>query len=213
MNPLSQVKSLFPALKNPANRHRPVGFTPEEFHYAFTNTLSAEESRAVWEKYHIPAPGNWVWEYGLFANFKPGHQATWVDYSADRAPLLLSIAGGEDHIMPSSVNAVPMRSATRSRRLSPKSSSSRGATTGRVQLQGGKRSPTMHFSGLWTRRSSYASVRSSQAGGHCGTTIVPMSMIMRGALAKRGKPAGRAVLPDRESVECGWDPFVPVADA
>ena len=44
VNPPSQVRSLFPALKNPANRHKAVGFTPEEFHYAFTNTLSAEES-------------------------------------------------------------------------------------------------------------------------------------------------------------------------
>jgi pimeloyl-ACP methyl ester carboxylesterase len=103
VNPLSQARSLFPALKNPANRHRAVGFTPEEFHYAFTNTLTAEESRAVWERYAIPAPGSWVWEYGLFANFKPGHQDTWVDYSADRAPLLF-IAGSEDHIMPPSVN-------------------------------------------------------------------------------------------------------------
>ena len=103
VNPPSQARSLFPALKNPANRHRAVGFTPKEFHYAFTNTLSAEESRAVWERYAIPAPGSWVWEFGLFANFKPGHQATWVDYSADRAPLLF-IAGSEDHIMPPSVN-------------------------------------------------------------------------------------------------------------
>ena len=47
VNPLSQVKSLFPALKNPANLHRAVGFTAEEFHYAFTNTLSREESDAV----------------------------------------------------------------------------------------------------------------------------------------------------------------------
>ena len=39
VNPLSQVKSLFPALKNPANRHKTIGFTAEEFHYAFTNTL------------------------------------------------------------------------------------------------------------------------------------------------------------------------------
>lgn len=104
VTPLSQVKSLFPALKNPANLHRAVGFTPEEFHYAFTNTLSREDSDAVWERYHIPAPGNWVWAYGLIANFKPGHQETWVDYSSDdRAPLLF-IAGGADHIMPASVN-------------------------------------------------------------------------------------------------------------
>jgi len=103
VTPPSQVRSLFPALKNPANRHRPVGFTPEEFHYAFTNTLSEEDSRAVWERYAIPAPGAWVWDYGLIANYKPGHQETWVDYAADRAPLLF-ITGGQDHIMPASVN-------------------------------------------------------------------------------------------------------------
>jgi len=58
----------------------------------------------VYERYHIPAPGSWVWAYGLIANFKPGHQETWVDYDRDdRAPMLF-IAGGADHIMPASVN-------------------------------------------------------------------------------------------------------------
>jgi pimeloyl-ACP methyl ester carboxylesterase len=104
VSPLSQTKSLFPALKSPANRHKAVGFTPEEFHYAFTNTLSDEESREVYDRYHIAAPGNWIWAYGLIANFKPGHQETWVNYRNDsRAPLLF-IAGSEDHIMPPSVN-------------------------------------------------------------------------------------------------------------
>jgi pimeloyl-ACP methyl ester carboxylesterase len=104
VNPPSQIKSLFPILKNPANRHRAVGFTPEEFHYAFANTLTREESDAVHARYHIPAPGNWVWAYGLIANFKPGHQETWVNYRNEaRAPLLF-IAGSEDHIMPPSVN-------------------------------------------------------------------------------------------------------------
>ena len=104
VNPPSQAKSLFPILKNPANRHRAVGFTPEEFHYAFANTLSREDSDAVHERYHIPAPGSFVWDFGLIANFKPGRQETWVDYeNDDRAPLLF-IAGGADHIMPASVN-------------------------------------------------------------------------------------------------------------
>jgi pimeloyl-ACP methyl ester carboxylesterase len=104
VSPPSQLKSLFPVLKNPANRHRAAGFTPEQFHYAFTNTLSREESDAVYDRYHIPAPGRWVWAYGLVANYKPGHQETWVDYADDdRAPLLF-IAGGEDHIMPAAVN-------------------------------------------------------------------------------------------------------------
>jgi pimeloyl-ACP methyl ester carboxylesterase len=44
VTPVSQIRSVFPVLKNPANRHRAVGFTPEQFHYAFANTLSREES-------------------------------------------------------------------------------------------------------------------------------------------------------------------------
>lgn len=103
VTPLSQARSLFPALKNPANFHRAVGFTKDEWHYAFANTLSREDSDAAHDRYAIAAPGNWVWAYGLLANFQPGHQATWVDYSVDRAPLLF-IAGGADHIMPPSVN-------------------------------------------------------------------------------------------------------------
>src|SRR6476660_642643 len=47
VTPLSQARSLFPALKNPANIHRAIGFTAEEFHYAFANTLSAEDSTAA----------------------------------------------------------------------------------------------------------------------------------------------------------------------
>jgi alpha-beta hydrolase superfamily lysophospholipase len=101
--PLSQIKATFPVLNNPANRHRAVGFTPEQFHYAFTNTLSDEESARVYERYHVPAPGSWVWG-GVLANFTPGHQATWVDYhNGERAPLLF-IAGGADNIMPAAVN-------------------------------------------------------------------------------------------------------------
>jgi hypothetical protein len=40
-------ESLFQALRNPANRHKAVGFTPEKLHYTFTNILGEEESRAV----------------------------------------------------------------------------------------------------------------------------------------------------------------------
>jgi pimeloyl-ACP methyl ester carboxylesterase len=101
--PLSQLKASFPVLQNPANRHRAVPFTPKQFHYAFTNTLSEGESAAVYERYHVPAPGAWVWG-GILANLRPGHQEAWVNFNNDdRAPLLF-IAGGEDHIMPPSVN-------------------------------------------------------------------------------------------------------------
>ena len=94
---------IFTGLPRVLRRHKAVAFTAEEFHYAFANTLSAEESKAAWQRYAIAAPGNWVWVYGLIANYKPGHQETWVDYDQDRAPLLF-IAGEKDHIMPPAVN-------------------------------------------------------------------------------------------------------------
>src|SRR3712207_2135427 len=77
--PVSQIRASSPVLRTPANRHRAVPFTPEQFHYAFTNTLSAEESRAVYERYHIPAPGSFVWG-GVLANFTPGHQDSYVNF-------------------------------------------------------------------------------------------------------------------------------------
>ena len=59
--PLSQLRSTFPVLKNPANRHKAVGFTFEQWRYAFTNTFSEEESRGLYERYHIPASGRVFW--------------------------------------------------------------------------------------------------------------------------------------------------------
>jgi pimeloyl-ACP methyl ester carboxylesterase len=100
--PLSQVKSTFPVLRSPANRHKAVGLTFEQWRYAFTNTFTEEEARSLYERYHIPANGGIVWG-GVLANFQPGHQDTWVDYHNDaRAPLLF-VSGSEDHIMPPAV--------------------------------------------------------------------------------------------------------------
>lgn len=99
--PLSTVKVSLPALSNPANNHRAVPLTPEQFHYAFTNTLSEEESQKVYERYAIPGPDHVLFQ-AAFANFNP-HAATAVDFHNDsRAPLLL-VAGGKDHISPPAV--------------------------------------------------------------------------------------------------------------
>jgi pimeloyl-ACP methyl ester carboxylesterase len=100
--PLSQIKATFPVLKNPANRHRAVGFTPEQWRYAFANTFSEEESLALYERYHIPASGPIFWGSAL-ANIHPGKDDNYVDYrNDDRAPLLF-ISGSEDHLMPPSI--------------------------------------------------------------------------------------------------------------
>lgn len=100
--PLSQVRSTFPVLRNPANRHKAVGLTPAQWRYAFTNTFSEEESDRLYERYHIPAGGGILWD-SVLANFQRGMQGTWVDYHNDaRAPLLF-VSGSEDHIMPPAV--------------------------------------------------------------------------------------------------------------
>ena len=59
--PVSQIRSLFPFLGHPSTRHKAMGFTKEQWHYAFTNNMSREESDEVYERYHIPASGRLVW--------------------------------------------------------------------------------------------------------------------------------------------------------
>jgi pimeloyl-ACP methyl ester carboxylesterase len=110
--PLSQVKATFPALRNPANRHRAVTYDFEQWNYAFTNTLPEDEARVLFERDAVPVSGSILFESAL-ANLTPGHQGTWVDYSnGERAPLLF-VAGSQDNIMPPKVqwsNAAHYRS-------------------------------------------------------------------------------------------------------
>jgi len=99
--PFSSLKVAFPALRNPANAHRAQALTPEQFHYAFTNTLGEEESERLYERYAVPGPDLPLFQ-AAFANFNP-HAATAVNFhNDDRAPLLL-VSGEKDHIAPPSV--------------------------------------------------------------------------------------------------------------
>ncbi len=112
--PLSQIRATFPVLKNPANRHRAVGFTYEQWKYAFTNTFPEDQARATYERYHIPASGNIFWGSAL-ANIHPGKDDNHVDYHNDDRRPLLFIAGENDHLMPPKIqrsNARHYKSAT-----------------------------------------------------------------------------------------------------
>jgi pimeloyl-ACP methyl ester carboxylesterase len=100
--PFSTLKSAFPGLKSPGNSHRAVALTAEQFHYAFTNTMTRAESDEIYKRYAAPGPGRVLWQ-GALANFNP-HTPAQVDFHNDkRAPLLL-IAGGADHVVPAAVD-------------------------------------------------------------------------------------------------------------
>ena len=145
--PLSQVKSTFPVLKSPANRHKAVGLTLEQWKYAFTNTFPEDEARALYERYHIPANGGILWG-SVLANFQPGHQDTWVDYHNDNRAPLLFVSGSEDHIMPPAIQQ--SNASTTSRTPSPRSASTRGTPTCCPPRRAGSGSPTRCWTGPWS---------------------------------------------------------------
>jgi pimeloyl-ACP methyl ester carboxylesterase len=99
--PLAAARTGFPVLKNPKNKHRAMSLTLKQFRYSFGNTLSDDESKALYDKWTIPGPGRPLFE-AAFAAFSR-HSPDEVDTgNTDRGPLLL-IAGGEDHTVPEAV--------------------------------------------------------------------------------------------------------------
>jgi pimeloyl-ACP methyl ester carboxylesterase len=99
--PLSALRVTFPVFRNPANAHRAVSLTPEQFRYGFGNALSDEESDQLFHRWSIPAPGKPLFEAAA-ANFSP-HSPAAVDTGNEaRGPLLLMM-GGKDHTVPEAV--------------------------------------------------------------------------------------------------------------
>lgn len=100
--PPSTLRAAVPALKNPFNRNGLAPLSPKQFRWRFTNTLSQEESDAVYKEHYIPGTNRAFFE-AAFANLVPKSPAT-VDFkNPARAPLLL-LVGGEDHISPPALN-------------------------------------------------------------------------------------------------------------
>jgi pimeloyl-ACP methyl ester carboxylesterase len=100
--PPAQLRTAFPVLGNPANRNRTVELTPKQFHYGFTNTMAADEARAVYDRYQVPGPGRVIFQ-AAFANLNP-RAATKVDFHKDDRPPLLVIGNDQDHTVPASVS-------------------------------------------------------------------------------------------------------------
>jgi len=98
--PLSVLKLAFSVFGKSVS-NKTASLTAEQFHRAFTNSLTETESLDAFKRYVVPAP-NRVLLQTAFANFAP-HAAIAVNFRNDtRAPLLL-IAGGKDRVASSSM--------------------------------------------------------------------------------------------------------------
>ena len=105
--PLSALRATLPVFKNPANKHRAVSLTAEQFRFAFGNAIPEEESDALFERWAIPAPGKPLFEAAA-ANFNP-HSPAKVNTGNDaRGPLLLMM-GGKDHTVPEAVTKATLK--------------------------------------------------------------------------------------------------------
>src|SRR5260370_1421265 len=96
--PPAQAKVASVALKNPANRHKAQMLTPEEFHYGFTNTLTLEESKPIYDRLAVPGPGRTLFQ-AAFANLPPHAMTPVTRPNSTRAPRLFR-ANGKDHTVP-----------------------------------------------------------------------------------------------------------------
>jgi non-heme chloroperoxidase len=96
--PISALRSASPVLSNPANRHRAVPLTYEQFRYGFANAVSEDEARKLYDEFAVPAPGAPLFQAAT-ANFNPWTEAKVDHKNPDRGPLLI-ISGEKDHTVP-----------------------------------------------------------------------------------------------------------------
>ncbi len=96
--PLSALRSAFPVLANPANRHRAVPLTYEQFRFGFANAVSTVEAKYLYEKYTVPGSGAPVFQAAT-ANLNPWTEVRVDTENPDRGPLLI-VSGEMDNTVP-----------------------------------------------------------------------------------------------------------------
>jgi non-heme chloroperoxidase len=96
--PISALKSASPVLGNPANRHRAVPLTYDQFRFAFANAVAEEEAKELYETFAVPASGAPLFQAAT-ANLNPWTEARVDTKNPDRGPLLI-ISGEKDNTVP-----------------------------------------------------------------------------------------------------------------
>jgi pimeloyl-ACP methyl ester carboxylesterase len=96
--PVSTLRVSAPVLRNPRNRGRAITLTFEQFKYGWGNALSDEETKQLYETYHVAAPAVALMQMAN-ANINPWTEAKLDPKNPRRGPLLI-IDGEKDHTVP-----------------------------------------------------------------------------------------------------------------
>ena len=99
--PISALRAASPVLSNPLNRGRAIPLTYDQFRYAFTNAVSEDEARELYDAYAVPTPGEPLFQ-AAFANLNPWTEAKVDTRNPDRGPLLI-LDGELDNTVPWSI--------------------------------------------------------------------------------------------------------------
>ncbi len=105
--PLSSLHATLPVFRNPANKHKAVSLTPEQFRYSFGNAITEDESNDLYQRWTIPAPGRPLFEAAA-ANFELHSPAKVDTRNQSRGPLLL-VMGGRDHTVPEAITKATLK--------------------------------------------------------------------------------------------------------
>ncbi|HEY0517586.1 MAG TPA: alpha/beta hydrolase [Solirubrobacteraceae bacterium] len=96
--PFSALKSASGVLRNPANSHRAVPLSFEQFRYGFANAVSEKEARELYDTFAVPGSGAPIFQAST-ANINPWTEAKVDTENPDRGPLLIA-SGEKDHQVP-----------------------------------------------------------------------------------------------------------------
>src|SRR5712691_5587270 len=96
--PISALRAASPVLGNPANRHRAIPLTYEQFRFAFANAVSEDEAKELYKTFAVPASGVPLFQAAA-ANLNPWTEAKVDTKNPDRGPLLI-IDGEKDNTVP-----------------------------------------------------------------------------------------------------------------
>ncbi|HUL85448.1 MAG TPA: alpha/beta hydrolase [Actinomycetota bacterium] len=99
--PISALRSASPVLHDPANHHRAIPLTFEQFRFGFANAVSEEEAKDLYARFAVPASGEPLFQ-AASANLNPWTEAKVKTKNPKRGPLLI-ISGEKDNTAPWSI--------------------------------------------------------------------------------------------------------------